>query len=135
MTYYVRISNVYLKITARDARIFMVLEDLRVILHSHSTKLNTLLRHHSVQEQDQAVPEGIHFPVKEMKEMDALETKLMDPDLEKKVVSYVNSYYLCYWSLKISVDIGVGFGKSKLNFLFALHFWQTNTRLTGNTWY
>lgn len=27
---------------------------------------------------------------------DALETKLMDPDLEKKVVSYVNSYYLCY---------------------------------------
>ena len=93
-SYYVLISNVHLKITARDARIFMVMEELHSILHSHSTKLNTLLRHHSVKEQEQALPEGIHFPVKEMKELDALETKLMDPDLEKKVVSYVNSFYL-----------------------------------------
>lgn len=92
----VLISNVYLKITGRDARIFMVLAELRAVLHSNSTKLNTLLRHHSVQEQDQSLPEGIHFPVKEIKEIDALETKLMDPDLEKKVVSYLNSYYSCY---------------------------------------
>lgn len=76
-----------LDVNARDARIFMVLEELRAILHSHSTKLNTLLRHHSVQEQDQAVPEGIHFPVKDMNEMEALESKLMDPDLEKKVIA------------------------------------------------
>ncbi|XP_045133478.1 uncharacterized protein LOC123517461 isoform X2 [Portunus trituberculatus] len=65
----------------------MALEELRTILHSHSTKLNTILRHHSVQEQDQAVPEGIQFPVKEIQDMDALETKLMDPDLEKKVIA------------------------------------------------
>ena len=74
----------------------MVLEELRTILHSHSAKLNTLLRQDSVQEQDQALPEGVHFPLKEVKEMDALETKLMDRNLERKVVSYMNNYYLYY---------------------------------------
>lgn len=97
------------KITARDARLFMVLEELRTMLHSLTTKVNTILRHHSVQEQDQALPDGIHFPLKEIKDIDALETKLMDPDLEKKVVSYVNGYCLCCHSLQIAVDIDANF--------------------------
>lgn len=71
----------------------MVLEELRSLLHGLSAKVNTLLRHHSMQVEDHAIPEGINFPLKEMTEIEALETKLRELDNEKKVVSYMNSFF------------------------------------------
>lgn len=84
-------------ITARDERIFMVLEEQSSKLDSLSTKVNTILRHLSMQVEDQTVLEDIHFPVREMAELEALDTKLTDLNYEKKVVSYINTSYVNWW--------------------------------------
>ena len=69
----------------------MVLEELRTILESLAVKMNTLLRNASIEEQDPGILEGIHFPLNDRNDVASLESKLLDPSEEKKVVSK-----LCY---------------------------------------
>lgn len=40
-----------------------------------------------LQEANQELPEGIHFPLQDSDELDALEIQLRNPDIEKQVVS------------------------------------------------
>lgn len=79
--------------TAREARVLMVLEELRTILESLGVKINKLLRNSSIEEQDQGMLEGIHFPLNDRNDIASLESKLLDPSEEKKVVSK-----LCYFN-------------------------------------
>lgn len=73
--------------TAHETRILMVLEELRTILESLNVEMNRLLTNSSIEEQDQGMLDGIHFHLNDRNDIAALESKLLDPSEEKKVVS------------------------------------------------
>lgn len=51
-------------------------------------KINTLLKNSSTEEQDQGMLEGIHFPLNDKNDIASLESKLLDPSEEKKVIAH-----------------------------------------------
>lgn len=63
------------------------------MLQENTRKLNSLLRLASSHEMPNDTLEGIHFPLKEVGDVHALEVKLQDPEQEKKVVSYANNVF------------------------------------------
>lgn len=92
---YIHMWVTCIKFTAHETRILRVLEELRTILESLNVKINTLLRNSSIEEQDQGILEGINFPLNNRNDIASLESKLLDPIEEKKVVRKLG------WSQKL----------------------------------
>ncbi|MPC65217.1 hypothetical protein E2C01_059349 [Portunus trituberculatus] len=67
-------------------QLVMVLEEL-CTLFSLNVTITTLLRNPFTEEQDEGMLEEIHFPLNDRNDIPSLESKLRDPNEEKKVVS------------------------------------------------
>ncbi|MPC61104.1 hypothetical protein E2C01_055167 [Portunus trituberculatus] len=80
------------------------LQELCIILSLNVT-ITTLLRKSSTEEQDEGMLDGIHFPLNDRNDIPSLESKLLDPSKENKVVESVHKYLDYKHSTAASVEI------------------------------
>ena len=76
----------------------MALEELRSEIKEMKMTLRMVVNRLGANpsEISQDLPEGIHFPLKNSEELYALEIKLLNPDIEKQVVSIFFSHLFLY---------------------------------------
>lgn len=95
----------YIAFTARMDKVFLVLKEHRYILDALVMKINTLLRNSSIEEQDPEMLEGIHFPLNDSEDVASLESKLLNPSEEKKVVSKYVTIIVAWNGRALNLDL------------------------------